>query len=194
MEQNWEQWMDRLLMLIDSLTSLGNHLKKEITDRNENEQEASDFESDNEETMLDEDGGNESDELLDVEDMGKVATKLQEAVNDFAQSRSSPSSPLAKRSIGGKLDNGSARIQIIVEDAPKKPLRAMVTPALEKNLTKQGYKIIGSHSGVKICRWTKSMLRGRGGCYKHTFYGIASHQCMETTPSLACGKFPDLIH
>uniref|UniRef100_A0A7N8YI98 S-adenosyl-L-methionine-dependent tRNA 4-demethylwyosine synthase TYW1 n=1 Tax=Mastacembelus armatus TaxID=205130 RepID=A0A7N8YI98_9TELE len=51
-----------------------------------------------------------------------------------------------------------------------------------------GYKLIGSHSGVKLCRWTKSMLRGRGGCYKHTFYGIESHQCMETTPSLACAN------
>ncbi|KAB0404304.1 hypothetical protein E2I00_004635 [Balaenoptera physalus] len=34
----------------------------------------------------------------------------------------------------------------------------------------------------------KSMLRGRGGCYKHTFYGIESHRCMETTPSLACAN------
>uniref|UniRef100_A0A8C4EVX5 S-adenosyl-L-methionine-dependent tRNA 4-demethylwyosine synthase TYW1 n=1 Tax=Dicentrarchus labrax TaxID=13489 RepID=A0A8C4EVX5_DICLA len=51
-----------------------------------------------------------------------------------------------------------------------------------------GYKLIGSHSGVKLCRWTKSMLRGRGGCYKHTFYGIESHRCMETTPSLACAN------
>lgn len=64
----------------------------------------------------------------------------------------------------------------------------MVTPALRKALTKQGYKIVGSHSSVKVCRWTKSMLRGRGGCYKHTFYGIASHRCMETTPSLACAN------
>ncbi|KFY05997.1 hypothetical protein V492_08197, partial [Pseudogymnoascus sp. VKM F-4246] len=31
-------------------------------------------------------------------------------------------------------------------------------------LTKQGYTIVGSHSGVKICRWTKSALRGRGSC------------------------------
>ena len=46
----------------------------------------------------------------------------------------------------------------------------------------------GSHSGVKLCRWTKSMLRGRGGCYKHSFYGIESHRCMETTPSLACAN------
>ncbi len=27
-----------------------------------------------------------------------------------------------------------------------------------------------------------------GGCYKHTFYGIESHRCMETTPSLACAN------
>ena len=55
-------------------------------------------------------------------------------------------------------------------------------------LTKQGYKIIGSHSGVKLCRWTKSALRGRGSCYKYTFYGIQSHLCMETTPSLSCSN------
>ncbi|KAI9709524.1 MAG: hypothetical protein M1820_003284 [Bogoriella megaspora] len=55
-------------------------------------------------------------------------------------------------------------------------------------LTKQGYSIIGSHSGVKICRWTKSALRGRGSCYKYSFYGIASHLCMETTPSLSCSN------
>jgi len=66
--------------------------------------------------------------------------------------------------------------------------KEMVTPSLRKSLTKQGYKIIGSHSGVKLCRWTKAMLRGRGGCYKHTFYGIESHRCMETTPSLACAN------
>ncbi|KAH0874675.1 hypothetical protein HID58_072037 [Brassica napus] len=66
--------------------------------------------------------------------------------------------------------------------------KEMVTPLIRASLTKQGYKIIGSHSGVKICRWTKSQLRGRGGCYKHSFYGIESHRCMETTPSLACAN------
>ncbi|KAJ1388410.1 tRNA wybutosine-synthesis [Sesbania bispinosa] len=66
--------------------------------------------------------------------------------------------------------------------------REMVTPVIRANLVKQGYKIIGSHSGVKICRWTKSQLRGRGGCYKHSFYGIESHRCMEATPSLACAN------
>jgi len=66
--------------------------------------------------------------------------------------------------------------------------KEMITPQLRQSLTKQGYNLIGTHSGVKLCRWTKSMLRGRGGCYKHTFYGIESHRCMETTPSLACAN------
>jgi tRNA wybutosine-synthesizing protein 1 len=68
------------------------------------------------------------------------------------------------------------------------PIRDMITPMLRESLTKQGYRLIGSHSGVKMCRWTKAMLRGRGGCYKHSFYGIESHRCMEMTPSLACAN------
>ena len=63
------------------------------------------------------------------------------------------------------------------------PVSFLLLPVLTS-----GYRVIGSHSGVKLCRWTKSMLRGRGGCYKHTFYGIESHRCMEATPSLACAN------
>ena len=66
--------------------------------------------------------------------------------------------------------------------------REMVTPSQAAALKKEGYKLIGSHSAVKLCRWTKHQLRGRGGCYKHTFYGITSYQCMEATPSLACAN------
>ena len=69
-----------------------------------------------------------------------------------------------------------------------RPPKDMVTPAQAKALKKEGYKLIGSHSAVKLCRWTKHQLRGRGGCYKHTFYGITSYQCMEATPSLACAN------
>lgn len=64
----------------------------------------------------------------------------------------------------------------------------MVTARQRQALTKEGYKIIGTHSAVKLCRWTKHQLRGRGGCYKHTCYGITSYQCMEATPSLACAN------
>lgn len=66
--------------------------------------------------------------------------------------------------------------------------REMVTATQAKALKKEGYKLIGTHSAVKLCRWTKHQLRGRGGCYKHTFYGITSYQCMEATPSLACAN------
>ena len=66
--------------------------------------------------------------------------------------------------------------------------RPMVGAALRGELEKQGYRVVGSHSGVKLCRWTKSSLRGRGGCYKHTFYGIESHRCVEATPSMACAN------
>lgn len=74
--------------------------------------------------------------------------------------------------------------------APSTVLKEMVplTSPTYSALTKQGYAIIGSHSGVKICRWTKSALRGRGSCYKYSFYGIKSHLCMETTPSLSCSN------
>lgn len=66
--------------------------------------------------------------------------------------------------------------------------KEMVTPKQAIALKKEGYKLIGTHSAVKLCRWTKHQLRGRGGCYKHTFYGITSYQCMEATPSLACAN------
>ncbi|KAL9640313.1 MAG: hypothetical protein Q9164_000363, partial [Protoblastenia rupestris] len=68
-----------------------------------------------------------------------------------------------------------------------KPMVPTTSPT-HTALTKQGYTIVGTHSGVKICRWTKSALRGRGSCYKYSFYGIASHLCMETTPSLSCSN------
>lgn len=70
------------------------------------------------------------------------------------------------------------------------PPKAMVPESSPTyvSLTKQGYTIVGTHSGVKICRWTKSALRGRGSCYKYSFYGIQSHLCMEATPSLSCSN------
>lgn len=63
-----------------------------------------------------------------------------------------------------------------------------LTDKLRNDLSKQGYRLIESHAAVKICRWTKNSMRGRGGCYKHTFYGIKSYQCMEMTPNLACAS------
>ncbi|KAG0742138.1 hypothetical protein G6F57_007867 [Rhizopus arrhizus] len=117
------------------------------------------------------------DEMLDLEDMGKMASKIKAAKARRAEEEED-------------FENSKARAkQTIGEKTREKPqAREMVSPMIHKNLTKQGYKVVGTHSGVKICRWTKSALRGRGFCYKHAFYGIQSHLCMETTPSLACAN------
>lgn len=89
------------------------------------------------------------------------------------------------------VEDLGASIKISQERSTKgldKEPAAMVTKLQRKSLTKEGYRIIGTHSAVKLCRWTKNQMRGRGGCYKHTFYGITSYQCMEATPSLACAS------
>jgi hypothetical protein len=77
---------------------------------------------------------------------------------------------------------------MLAEEKKSDEVKEMVTPSQAAALKKEGYKLIGTHSAVKLCRWTKHQLRGRGGCYKHTFYGITSYQCMEATPSLACAN------
>ncbi len=56
----------------------------------------------------------------------------------------------------------------------------------KKVLEKQGYRFTGDHSSVKICSWTKNSLLDGGECYKHKFYGINTHQCVQMTPSMVC--------
>lgn len=57
---------------------------------------------------------------------------------------------------------------------------------LKKRMKKQHYEIVGNHSAVQICRWTKRSLRGEGVCYKEKFYGIKSHLCCQMSPWLGC--------
>lgn len=49
---------------------------------------------------------------------------------------------------------------------------------------KAGYRMVGNHSAVEICHWTKESLRSGRVCYKEKWYGIESHRCLEMTPSL----------
>lgn len=63
-----------------------------------------------------------------------------------------------------------------------------VTPIQKKKLEKQSYRMVGHHSSVKVCGWTKNMLLQKGGCYKFAFYGIRSHQCMQMTTSMYCAS------
>jgi len=52
-------------------------------------------------------------------------------------------------------------------------------------LKRQKYRIVGEHSAVKICHWTKKSLTEGRVCYKQRFYGIESHRCLQMTPSVA---------
>lgn len=53
-------------------------------------------------------------------------------------------------------------------------------------MEKQQYRIVGNHSAVKICHWTKKSLRDEGACYKEQFYGIKSHRCLQMSPCITC--------
>jgi tRNA wybutosine-synthesizing protein 1 len=57
-------------------------------------------------------------------------------------------------------------------------------------LKKQGYQFFNdkSSAAVKPCLWNKRTLRGGDMCYKHTFYGIDSHRCVQMTPTLRCNQ------
>ncbi len=62
----------------------------------------------------------------------------------------------------------------------------MIPSKVKDVLKKQHYEIVGEHSAVQICRWTKKSLRDEGVCYKEKFYGIKSHLCCQMTPCLWC--------
>src|SRR3989344_5668492 len=64
----------------------------------------------------------------------------------------------------------------------------MLTKEAKDELTKQQYRIIGNHSAVKICRWTKNILQGKEGSYKMKFYNINSAQCLQMTTCLSCAN------
>jgi len=60
----------------------------------------------------------------------------------------------------------------------------MIPDNVKKILKKQHYEIVGTHSAVQVCRWTKKSLRDEGVCYKEKFYGIKSHLCCQMTPAV----------
>jgi tRNA wybutosine-synthesizing protein 1 len=57
-----------------------------------------------------------------------------------------------------------------------------------ERLARAGYRIVGRHSAVKVCHWTKRSLLESGVCYKEEFYGkelgVRSHLCLQMTPSI----------
>jgi tRNA wybutosine-synthesizing protein 1 len=89
--------------------------------------------------------GGDTGSLVDMEDLGFSTLDVRDGENDLV--------------IHPRRQNDMNRFAVPLQVSDK----PMVTPELRHALTKQGYKIVGTHSGVKLCRWTKSMLRGRGG-------------------------------
>jgi len=62
----------------------------------------------------------------------------------------------------------------------------MAIKNIKKIMEKQGYRFIGKHSAVKICRWTRKSLIDERECYKSKFYGIKSWECCQMSPFIDC--------
>lgn len=60
----------------------------------------------------------------------------------------------------------------------------MLSKKLKEILKRQHYLLVGKHSGVQVCRWTKKDLLDTGECYKAKFYGIKSHLCCQMSPTV----------
>ena len=57
-----------------------------------------------------------------------------------------------------------------------------IKPAVAAQLKKAKYGV-ADHSTVELCHWTKKSFKHEGSCYKHKFYGILTHRCMEFSPA-----------
>jgi len=66
-----------------------------------------------------------------------------------------------------------------VEDEDK---LIQIKPGIVQQLKKAKYGV-ADHSTVELCHWTKKSFKHEGSCYKHKFYGISTHRCMEFSPA-----------
>ena len=57
-----------------------------------------------------------------------------------------------------------------------------IKPGIAQQLKKAKYGV-ADHSTVELCHWTKKSFKHEGSCYKHKFYGISTHRCMEFSPA-----------
>ncbi len=57
-----------------------------------------------------------------------------------------------------------------------------IRPSILKQLKKAKYGV-ADHATVELCHWTKKSFKNDSSCYKHKFYGISTHQCMEFSPA-----------
>lgn len=68
--------------------------------------------------------------------------------------------------------------ETVEEDEQLLQIRPVITAQLKK--AKYG---VADHSTVGLCHWTKKSFKHEGSCYKHKFYGISTHRCMEFSPA-----------
>lgn len=176
-----EEWMEGVVDVLENLANTGNLGEGVAGSGNADESDVEEASADEEE-IFDGEGvqvkKSKGTDMTDLEDIGSIM-------------KSGRGEDVPKKASSGLLAvDFTTYSKNKKEPAPAAAPKEMVPKGSPtyNSLTKQGYTIVGSHSGVKICRWTKSALRGRGSCYKYSFYGIASHQCMETTPSLSCSN------
>lgn len=54
----------------------------------------------------------------------------------------------------------------------------------QKDLEKQGYRIVGNHSAVKPCHFCKQAIREKDQCYKSTFYGLDAARCLQMSTAV----------
>jgi tRNA wybutosine-synthesizing protein 1 len=57
-----------------------------------------------------------------------------------------------------------------------------IKPTILNQLKKAKYGV-SDHATVELCHWTKKSFKDGGQCYKHKFYGISTHRCMEFSPA-----------
>lgn len=55
---------------------------------------------------------------------------------------------------------------------------------IRAQLIKKQYGLVGAHSAVQICSWTRKALKNEGVCYKEKFYKIDCHRCAQMTPAV----------
>lgn len=65
----------------------------------------------------------------------------------------------------------------------------MLTKLQKERLYRQQYRLVGNHSAVKVCFWTKESLRKKGKvCYKQLFYDVHTANCLEMSPAITCNQ------
>ncbi len=57
-----------------------------------------------------------------------------------------------------------------------------IKPMITNQLKKAKYGV-SDHGTVELCHYTKKSFKNQGDCYKHKFYGISTHRCMEFSPA-----------